>query len=224
LCTGRAISKVFGSDGWQMTIEAWALFCATETLLCLNPGPSALLVISLGLTRGQAAGVRATVGVLAANAIYFALAASGLVAVHSLSAEAFLAIKWAGAGYLIWLGGRMLLRSFRPRQDAMPSLPSGSPRRAFWQGFVTQGANPNLLVYFTAILPQFVDAAHPLPGQVAILAASSFAIEFTVLSVYAALAFRAGQRAAPRFRLAVERLGGGLLIAAGAGLATLRRE
>jgi threonine/homoserine/homoserine lactone efflux protein len=207
-----------------VTFEAWALFCVTEILLCLNPGPSALLVISLGLTRGQVAGVLATLGVLAANAIYFSLSASGLGAVQSLSAETFLAIKWAGAAYLIWLGTRMVLRSFRAREAAPPRPAAPSTRRSFWQGFLTQGANPNLLFYFTAILPQFVDTRRALPGQVAILAGSSFVIEFTVLSVYSALAFRAGRRAAPRFRLVVERLGGGLLVAAGAGLASLRQR
>lgn len=207
-----------------MAFEAWALFCLTETLLCLNPGPSTLLVISLGLTRGQAAGVLATSGVLAANAIYFALSASGLAAVHALSAEAFLALRWAGAVYLIWLGARMLVRSFRRPEGAVPPAPGPGGRRSFWRGFVTQGANPNLLVYFTAILPQFVDASRPLPGQVAILAVSSFAIEFAVLSGYAVLATRAGRRAAPRFRVAAERLGGSLLVAAGAGLASAGRE
>jgi homoserine/homoserine lactone efflux protein len=207
-----------------MTLQAWALFCATETLLCLNPGPSALLVMSLALTRGQAAGVRATAGVLAANALYFTLSATGLVAIHRLSAEVFSVIKWAGALYLIWLGVRMIGRSLRARSGGPPRSLPASGRHSFWQGFVTQGANPNLLVYFTAILPQFVDPVRPLSGQVAILAFSSFAIEFTVLSVYSALASRAGRRAAPRFRLLAERIGGGLLVAAGAGLASLRRE
>lgn len=206
-----------------MTLQAWALFCATETLLCLNPGPSALLVISLGLTRGQVAGMVAALGVLAANALYFALSAAGLAAVHGLSAEAFLAIKWLGAAYLIFLGSRMILRSFEARA-ASPSPPApASPRRSFWQGFLAQAANPNLLVYFTAILPQFVAPTAPLAPQVAILALSSFAIEFTVLFVYSALAHRAGRRAAPRFRVVADRVGGGLLIAAGAGLASLRR-
>jgi len=207
-----------------MTVEAWALFCMTETLLCLNPGPSALLVMSLALTRGRAAGFLATAGVLAANAIYFALSATGLVAVHALSAETFLVIKWTGAAYLIWLGARMIGRSFRRRAVESPQAVAVSARRSIWQGFVAQGANPNLLVYFTAILPQFVDPARPLPGQVAILAGSSFVIEFTILSLYAALASGAGRRAAPRFRVIAERVGGGLLVAAGAGLASLRRE
>jgi threonine/homoserine/homoserine lactone efflux protein len=206
-----------------MTVYAWALFCMTETVLCLSPGPSALLVISVALTRGQRAGVSATLGVIAANSLYFILPASGLIVLHALSAEVFLVIKWAGAAYLIWLGMRMIIRSFAKPGTEIGIPASTSRRRAVWQGFVTQGANPNLLVYFTAILPQFVDPMHPLPGQVAILACSSFVIELTVLSAYAALSSRAGRRVSMRLRPVAERVGGGLLVAAGAGLASVRR-
>ena len=114
----------------------------------------------------------------------------------------------------------MIARSFAARGDDPPVPAPASRSRAFRQGFVAQGANPNLLLYFTAILPQFVDPTRPLAGQVAILALSSFAIEFTVLSFYAALAVRAARRAAPRFRTAADRIGGGLLVAAGVGLAS----
>jgi homoserine/homoserine lactone efflux protein len=207
-----------------MSLEAWALFCLTELLLCLNPGPSALLVISLGLTRGRTAGLIASLGVLAANGLYFALSASGLVALHSLSAEAFTVTKWLGAGYLFWMGSRMLIRSFRRPSAPMPAAAPVSKRRSFIQGFVAQGANPNLLVYFAAILPQFVDPSRPVAPQVAILALSSFTIELTVLGFYASLSSRAGRSAAPRLRTLIERLGGGLLIGAGAGLAALRRQ
>jgi homoserine/homoserine lactone efflux protein len=207
-----------------MTIEAWALFCLTETLLCLNPGPSSLLVASVGLTRGRLSGALAGAGVIAANAVYFALSASGLAAVHGLSARAFFAVKWAGAGYLIWVGTRMILRSFRERGPETASLAAGSRRRSFRAGFVVQGANPNLLVYFGAILPQFIDPAGRLAPQLAILALSSFAIEFSVLCGYAALAAKAGRRGGARFRTLLERAGGGMLIAAGAGLAALRRS
>jgi homoserine/homoserine lactone efflux protein len=206
-----------------MTIEAWALFCLTEMVLCLNPGPSALVVISQSLTRGPSAGIRATTGVLAANAIYFALSASGLVALHALSAETFSIIKWAGAAYLVWLGVTMILRSFKSPVSSRPLEPLGAGR-PFWRGFVTQGANPNLLIYFTAILPQFIDANHPVAPQVALLACSSFVIEFSVLAAYSRISGRVGEAAAPRFRVYLERLGGGLLIGAAAGLARIGRE
>ena len=207
-----------------MTLETWAFFCMTEFFLCLSPGPSALLVISLGLTRGQAAGVLATTGVLAANAIYFTLSATGLAASYHVSSEAFLVIKWLGAAYLIWLGLRMIVRSFQRGGETLPAFEPVSRGRSFWQGFMTQGANPNLLIYFTAILPQFIDPRARVVSQVAIFAFSSFAIEFAVLSAYAGLSHRAGRTVAPRFHHLIDRVGGGFLIGAGAGLATLRRQ
>jgi threonine/homoserine/homoserine lactone efflux protein len=160
--------------------------------------------------------VIASVGVLAANALYFALSALGLGALHELSAEAFLAIKWLGAAYLVYLGVRTIARSFQRRAEGPEPGATSSAQRAFWQGFVSQGANPGLLVYFAAILPQFVNPAEALAPQLGILALSSFAIELAVLSGYAALAHRAGRRATPRLRAAIDRVGGGLLIAAGA--------
>jgi threonine/homoserine/homoserine lactone efflux protein len=208
-----------------MTFEAWALFCLTELLLCLNPGPSVLVVISLAITRSRVDALLASVGVLAANAVYFALSASGLAALWNLSSDAFSAIRWAGAAYLIFLGARKLLRSFRGAPADAGAAPADTPARgrSFWQGFVTQASNPNLLVYFSAILPQFVDPKGSLSTQVAILAVSSFAIEFCVLQGYTVLSHRAGRRAAPRHRAWLERAGGALLIAAGAGLAALAR-
>jgi threonine/homoserine/homoserine lactone efflux protein len=208
-----------------MTVEAWALFCVTETILCINPGPSTLVVISQSVTRGASAGVRAAVGVLAANAIYFGLSAAGLVALHSLSAEAFSILKWGGSAYLLWLGVSAISRSFRSAPPPGPVEPggTGATGRPFLRGFVAQGANPNLLVYFTAILPQFIDSDLPLAPQVFLLACSSFVIEFAVLSAYSVLSGRAGAAAAPRFRAYLERLGGALLIGAAAGLARIER-
>jgi len=207
-----------------MSWEAWALFCLTETVLCLQPGPSTLVVVSQSLTRGTRAGLLASTGVLAANAVYFALTASGLVALHALSAEAFSVVRGCGAAYLVWLAARTIRRSFASRAAADACGAPAAGGRPFWRGFVGQGANPNLLVYFTAILPQFVDPAAPVAPQMAILAASSFAIELTVLSAWSGLSGRAGRAAAPRFRAWLERLGGALLLGAAAGLARMERE
>jgi threonine/homoserine/homoserine lactone efflux protein len=206
-----------------MSVEAWALFCLTEFVLCLNPGPSTLVVMSQSLTRGPSAGVRATLGVIAANAIYFGVSGTGLVALHSLSAEAFSIIKWCGAAYLAWLGLNLIVSSLKSASLAHERA-STDPGNPFWRGFVTQGANPNLFVYFTAILPQFINPAHAIAPQVVLLACSSFVIESAVLSGYAGLSGRVGRAAAPRFHAILERVGGGLLIGAAAGIARLERE
>lgn len=158
-----------------MTLESWLLFCATETALCLSPGPSVLMVVSLSLTRGSSAGVRASLGVLTANGFYFALASLGLGTLIATSSELFVVLKWLGAAYLIWMGTRMLLATRRRQSSDSTSREAASlPRsKPFTHGLITQGANANLLIYFSALLPQFIAPHAPLAQQVGILALSS---------------------------------------------------
>lgn len=132
-------------------------------------------------------------------------------------------MKWVGAAYLVWLGVQMIRRTFTAPEEA-PREPKQEPGgKAFWKGLITQGSNPKLLGYFTAILPQFIDPAGRIGFQVLILALSSFIIEFCVLSAYAALGARAGRLAAPVLKHWLHRLGGALLIGAGVGLAVIRK-
>lgn len=208
-----------------MTVEAWLLFCAIEAVLCLQPGPSTLVVMSLAATGGRAKGIEAAGGVIAANAAYFVAAATGLMAVHMLSVGTFTLIKWTGAAYLVWLGGRAIWLSFQPVRNLLRTAESAvSADRPFWRGLVVQGANPNLLVYFGAILPQFVDPDSALAPQVAILAISSFVIEFSILSGYSLLLGELGRRALANYRAHLDRLGGVLLLVAAAGVASLSRS
>ncbi|MBW2726559.1 MAG: LysE family translocator, partial [Deltaproteobacteria bacterium] len=160
-----------------MNFEAWLLFCMTETVLCLTPGPAVLMVISVSMTLGGASGLRAASGVLAANFLYFALAATGLAAVIAASYEVFSLVKWLGAGYLIWIGAGMICASLR--NDTNASSPVATARaidsraaRAFRHGFVTQAANPKLLIFFAAIVPQLIDPAERIASQMAILGVS----------------------------------------------------
>jgi threonine/homoserine/homoserine lactone efflux protein len=143
------------------------------------------------------------------------------MAVHMLSVEAFTLIKWTGAAYLIWLGGRAIWLSFQPVRNLLPTASSSD--RPFWRGLVVQGANPNLLVYFGAILPQFVDPDRAVAPQVAILAISSFVIEFSILSGYSLLLGELGRRTLANYRVHLGRFGGVLLLAAAAGVASLSR-
>jgi len=206
-----------------MTIETWLLFCATETVLCFTPGPAVLLVVSLGLTAGARAGLGASLGILAANGFYFILSATSIGAVLLASYELFFLIKWIGAAYLVWLGARMLLS----RANAFEHASTSGPQRAlrpFAHGVVTQGANPKALVFFTALLPQFIHPESAVPYQVTILAVSSILIELTVLSIYVALCRHArGMMRRAGFATSLKRAGGMLLIGAGAGMATMRR-
>ena len=203
-----------------MSFEAWLAFCVTETLLCLTPGPAVLFVVSVALASGFRPGLAASLGILTANTLYFALSATGIAAVLVASSEVFTALKWAGALYLIWMGLRMLLS----RSVAVAEPTPRPAHHSFLRGCVVQGANPKALVFFVALLPQFIDPARPVAPQILLLGVSSVLIELVVLALYACFAVRARRLAGARLSGALERIGGGFLVAAGARLALVRSE
>lgn len=209
-----------------MSLETWLLFCVTETVLCFTPGPAVLLVISLSLTRGASSGVRASLGILSANAMYFVTSATSLGAILLASWEAFTVIKWLGAAYLIWRGIRMIVSPERSL-DSRPDPDSNHRDRAlgaFPYGFLTQGANPKALVFFTAILPQFINPESAVGMQLTILGVSSIVIELVVLSIYVVACHHTrGLTRHARLAGSLERCGGALLIGAGAQLAVTNR-
>jgi homoserine/homoserine lactone efflux protein len=208
-----------------MSVESWLLFCLTETVLCITPGPAVLLVLSLSLTRGASAGFLASLGILSANAMYFVISATGVGALILASGQVFTAIKWLGAAYLIWRGARMIVSSKSSlvpgHLDANPT-PGKAPLGSFPYGLLTQGANPKALVFFTAILPQFINAEGAVGVQLTILGVSSIVIELVVLSTYVAACHHT-RGFAPRFAVPLERVGGALLLGAGLRLAATHR-
>ena len=208
-----------------MTWQIWSAFVLVESALCLTPGPAVLLVLSQALTRGAPKAVWSIAGILAANTVYFILSATGVGAILLASYDLFFAIKWIGAAYLIWLG----VGAFLGKSKAL-SIRAADPKavgggRLFLNGFLLQMANPKVIVFFTALLPQFINPHAAIVPQVAVLAATSVVIEFFVQLFYAVLAGRAAHLAAqPRFARITDRVAGTLLIGAGLGMAALRRS
>jgi homoserine/homoserine lactone efflux protein len=207
-----------------MTWQVWLLFVMTEAVLSITPGPAVLYVLSQAIRRGAGKSVWASWGILSANALYFTLSATSLGAVIIASYKLFFLIKWLGAAYLVYLG----VRSFFGKASVL-SLPeskqdSGSGPRILRDGFFLQAANPKAILFFTAILPQFIDTHHNVAFQIFILGISSVLVEFVILFVYGQLAGRALSTArSPRFEKLTNRIAGSLLIGAGVGLARLRR-
>jgi threonine/homoserine/homoserine lactone efflux protein len=204
--------------------EVWLLFVMTEAVLSLTPGPAVLYVLSQAIRRGHAKSVWASWGILSANAAYFVLSATSLGAVIVASYKLFFLIKWLGAAYLVYLG----IGSFLGKSSVM-SLPeagadSRSGVRILRDGFFLQGANPKALLFFTAILPQFIDTRRNVAFQIFVLGISSIVVEFAILFTYGQLAGRVLATArSPRFEKLTNRIAGSLLIGAGLGLARLRR-
>ncbi len=194
------------------------LFAATELLLSATPGPAVLLVVSQGIRRGFRSSTRGATGILTGNAIYFALSAAGLGALLIASKQVFDVLQIAGAAYLVLIGLKMLVKPGRVDDRVIDDTGDAG---SFLQGLLTQLANPKAIVFFTALLPQFVDPTRPIAMQLIILGVISIIVELPVLLLYGYAADRGRARYgkhAPLF----ERLAGACLIAAGAKLAAMR--
>jgi homoserine/homoserine lactone efflux protein len=199
-----------------MTLGNLLFFAATELVLCFVPGPAVLLVVSQAMRRGFRPSLHGALGILAGNAIYFASSAAGLGALLMASKTVFEVIKWLGAAYLVILGLRMIFT--RPAAEAPEMRKTGG---GFFEGLVTQLANPKAIVFFTALLPQFIDPHGPVALQFVVLGVVSMLIELPVLALYGFAADRGRALYGKHARL-VERLAGGFLVAAGAKLAATR--
>ena len=196
------------------------LFAATELLLSMTPGPAVLLVVSQGMRRGFASSRRGAAGILTGNAIYFALSAAGLGALLIASKRVFDILQIAGAAYLVLIGLKMMLMPTR----AETPLDDSTTRRldsSFTQGLITQLANPKAIVFFTALLPQFVDPAQPMTMQFVILGVVSIVVELPVLLLYGLAADR-GRAVYGKHARLIERSSGACLVVAGAKLAATR--
>jgi homoserine/homoserine lactone efflux protein len=185
-----------------------------------------LLVLATALRRGPRASIGSTLGILSANTIYFALSATGLGALLLASYRIFFLIKWVGAAYLIYLGVKALLsKSGAFGNPETPSQSSRSSPRLFMDGLLLQLSNPKAIVFFAALLPQFIDPKGDLVLQVLVLGITSVVIESVVLLCYGLAAGRASAVARePRYARWTNRVSGVLLIGAGSGLAALRRS
>lgn len=206
-----------------MDWSVWALFVLTEGALSATPGPAVLFVVSQGMRRGRSGAILSALGILTANALYFSLSGTGLGALLVASAPLFGVVKWAGAAYLLYLGANAILR---PPYGTAVHGDAVDRRRwpIFGRGLAVQLSNPKALLFFVAILPQFIDRRGPIVFQILILGITSILLEYFILSAYGLAAARAS-RLVPgrRFAAATSRIGGLMLVGAALGLARIDR-
>lgn len=207
-----------------MDTGTFLLYAATSLAACMTPGPAVLLVISTAIARGAAASLWATLGIIVANTIYFVLAGTGAGALLVASYDLFAILRWAGAAYVLYLGIRSLLATPQPRHVAAEAGFTHGGLQALRDGAVLQLTNPSALVFFAALLPQFIDPDRPIATQIVILTATGNGLELLVLGLYGGLADRAARAAeGTSFALWTNRISGVLLIAAALALALIGR-
>lgn len=196
--------------------ERYAAFLGVMAVLAVTPGPANLFSIANGMARGRRAVVVGVLGMSLATLVWFTAAALGLGALVLAFPAAFRLIAVGGALYVAWLGGKALwgaVRGDAPGKPERPSLTLG--RSAFFDGVMVQLANPKAVLFFTAVLPPFLDLGRPLAPQLALFALATVGMDMITMNAYglggAALARR---MTAPGFRRGFDAGVGALLLAA----------
>ena len=171
-------------------------------LLNLTPGPDVLYIVNQSLRGGVRRGLVAAWGITAGCFVHVAAAALGLGAVLATSTDAFNLIKWMGAAYLLWMGGRLLWRTSQAAGDevavspqAMAALPSKSSpeevprmRAVFFGAFATNALNPKVALFFLAFVPQFIPAQAADPAWSFVLLGCLFNLNSLLVCMAWALA------------------------------------
>jgi threonine/homoserine/homoserine lactone efflux protein len=220
-------------------------FIGLAAALTVLPGSDMALVLRSVVADGRRAGLVTTLGVCSGLTIHASAAALGISTLLAASATAFTTLKLLGGAYLVFLGARMIVTTWRRGGGDPVASASGVEREehplasarvgaagptgsgdaaAFATGFVTNVLNPKVAVFYLTILPQFVSPGDPVLRTCLLLGGIHIAMGLVWLSAYVWLLGRiAGVLTRPRVRRAVERVTGGLLVGLGLRLAWARR-
>ena len=196
-------------------------FAAATAVLIIVPGPVVTLIFANSIAYGTRSALLTVIGAGTAATLQLAIIGFGMTSLIVLLSDWFQWLRWAGVGYLIWLG----VQQWRGGQadPTLPPVPT-SRGRLYLQGFVVAATNPKTLLFYAAFLPQFIDPAGAVGLQMALLCATFLAIALTFDSSYALLAGRLRPLLLTRRgALWCGRVTGTLLVGAGFGLALIRK-
>jgi len=191
-------------------------FLGVSMIVIATPGPDTALTIRSALFRGRSAGVLTAAGVASGQAVWALCTAAGLAALLRASQPAFVALRMAGAAYLVYLGLRALVDAARgASHDARRGRGS-----AYRQGLLSNLGNPKMAVFFVSLLPQF---ASPSFASLLALGLVFCALTFAWLSAYAFVVARVGDvLRRSRVRRILDAVTGAVLVALGLRVATER--
>lgn len=204
-----------------MPLDVYLSFAAASALLILMPGPMVALIVANASSGGLRPGLLTVAGAASGLAIHLIAVCLGLAAILASLGEAVFWLKWAGAAYLFYLGLSAILAK-APAFGA-GAAPAKSARRIFTEAFLVQLSNPKVLIFYAAFFPLFLDPSRPALPQLLLMSATFLMIEIALDSAWALGATRARPLLSRAGRWG-NRVAGGVLIAAAAGVALSRKN
>jgi len=210
----------------MLGIHHYWLFIATAILLVITPGQDTFFILGRSLAGGRSAGIAAALGISAGSVIHTFAAALGLSALLATSPYAFMAVKFAGAAYLIYIG----IRAFVTRDNGLPGSDIATRDDGRWsafrQGIVSNLLNPKVALFFLALMPQFIEAASPHKVGAFLALGLSFVtlgVVWCLVLAIAAAKLRGAFLRRPSMANVLNKIAGAMFISLGLKLATARQ-
>jgi threonine/homoserine/homoserine lactone efflux protein len=207
----------------------FAAFLGVSALVIIAPGQDTALTIRNTLVGGRGGGIATAFGVVSGLATWTVATSAGLAALVVASQPLFLALRLAGAAYLVFLGVQAVRAALSSRRSS-PSGPFPSPSGGgsgwgpYLQGLLSNLGNPKILVFFLSLLPQFIDRGQASFGRLLLLGLIFCCMTLSWLTLYAVVVARVGDfLRRDRVQRALEATTGLVLIGLGLRLATERR-
>ncbi len=168
------------------SLDSLVAFALASLALLVIPGPAVLYVINRSISDGRSIALAGVAGLELGNFVHVIAATVGLSAVIAASATAFGVVKWIGAGYLVFIGLRTLIKKPQAMEMQTASL---SQRKSFTQGIIVNTFNPKVALFFLSFLPQFIDEKSGSAALQSLILGSMFvAIGLCTDGMYAFLA------------------------------------
>jgi threonine/homoserine/homoserine lactone efflux protein len=210
----------------MLGIHHYGWFLATAIVLVITPGQDTFFILGRSLAGGRAAGIAAALGISAGSVIHTCAAALGLSALLATSPYAFMAVKFAGAAYLIYIGVRALMS----RASGLPGSEAAGTDDGRWtafrSGIVSNLLNPKVALFFLALMPQFITAGSPNKVAAFLALGLSFValgVVWCVVLAIAAASLRSAFLRRPSMAQVLNKVAGAMFIALGLRLATVRQ-
>jgi len=213
---GTLIRKPGFVPSTRMQVDTWLIFLLTAVGLSLSPGPNGLLALTHGALHGSRRTLFTIAGALTGFVSIIALCMFGIGALIKSSIVWLVILKWTGGAYLAWLGIK-LWRSPPVAVELRAETSNVSRWSLFRQGLLSAVTNPKGLLFFSALLPQFIDPHRGLLTQFAVVAATYVVTEFVIEYALASTANRIRPWLA-RVGKTFNRICGGMFVAIGAAL------
>ncbi|QZT59522.1 LysE family transporter [Mycolicibacterium austroafricanum] len=207
-----------------MTWQMWLAFVGAAILIAVSPGAGAIQSMATGMTHGVKRGYWSIVGLEIGLMLQLTLVAIGLGAAVANSILAFTVIKWIGVAYLAYLAVRQWRTAAIDLNAEVDRDVDGGRTSLLVRGFLVNATNPKGLLFFLAVMPQFVVPTTPLLPQYLAIGVTMVAVDMVVMGLYTGLAVRLlTWLRTPRQHTVLSRVFSGLFAAAAVVLALVRR-